>query len=526
MTAPTEAPPPSELDLSVTRCGLARAAAGLLVFFAVAFGVPVYEAFQGNWLGKDPGAIEMAEIRTGDFAGRIADEYAKRSVLAETVRPLYNEGLYLAFERTAPQVTVGREGWLFDSMSLTRFRRDDTPEVIERFSDLLARLSKSLEKRGTKLLFMPIPVKATIYPDMLRQSVPRDEVWRPLVSALESRGVWVHDVAPSFDKDAHGLIFNPNNSHWTHETSCRTAVATAEMIRAAYGDEGVPGNEVTGRVREGRKHPLLGDLGKLLGFREGSAAYNKVLYPYQFIDGVDEKGQRLHNFEAGQDLVLVGSSFSYSYQFGPILSATLKRKVEDLSAAGLGGIGAMSRLFDGIGSGGRDLPRCIVWEFPEKYLLYETDDVFQYLGDLNRSMENLSYLGWDATPLEYEVKSSNDLSYEIDERNLIGKPDGYDPYLMVKVKNPIIVDGSWAIAYRVQAEKPTTTKILFDFGGGLKRLEGCVSSVAGRNRMAQVVIRMPDLPEFTGKSIVGFRIDPVDTKTDFVLRDLAILRKP
>ena len=117
------------------------------------------------------------------------------------------------------------------------------------------------------------------------------------------------------------------------------------------------------------------------------------------------------------------------------------------------------------------------------------------------------------------------MEIEIDESGGLvrGDPSGYDPYLILKLREPIPVDGSWALAYRVQADARTRTKVLFDFGHGLRRLEGCIEPVAGRKKTTQVVIRVP---EDAGDAVHGFRIDPVDTKTPFVLRDIAVLRRP
>jgi SGNH hydrolase-like domain, acetyltransferase AlgX len=502
---------------------------GLLAFFLVAFGVPLYEASQGNWLGRGLGEPDWEKIRTGETASRITAEYAAQSRLADEVRPLYNEMLYLGFERTVDSVVPGiitEEGtrWFFASASLYRFQDPEAPRLVARFAELVDRLSRNLEARGTRLLLMPLPVKPTVHPEKLRHPVARAEVWRPMVEALKARGVWVHDVAPSFDLERHGDVFNPNNTHWTNETAYRTALATAEIIGEAYGED-LPGVPVKGRFRRSEPRAVTGDLGRSLGFRPGSRAEELIKYPYTFIDGVGEDGMRLSGFEPGQDLVLVGSSFCFSYQFGPMLSAALGRQVEDLSDRGLGGVGALSRLFENIGAEGRNLPKLIVWEFPEKYLLFETDQLLSYLSELNLTLGDPTYLGWDATPLPFKVKKANELPYEIggDGTVITGKPLGYDPYLILELEEPIPVDGTWALAYRVQAEKKTRTKILFDFGKGLVRLEDCIQPVSGRNKTTQVVIRVP---EGSGAAVHGFRIDPVDTKSPFVLRDIAVLRRP
>ena len=156
-----------------------------------------------------------------------------------------------AAEAEAQQTTVvsGKEGWLFfapelRSMSVGQFWGDAAQRVSRasnpEFADPLPAIldfKSQLDKAGISLIFVPIPAKATIYPEMLSEhedaTARTDEYHLKFYDILRKHGVNVLDLTPLFLKNRFtdaGPVYCKQDTHWSGQGCVLAAEAIAEAI--------------------------------------------------------------------------------------------------------------------------------------------------------------------------------------------------------------------------------------------------------------------------------------------------------
>ena len=148
-------------------------------------------------------------------------------------------------------VVAGRAGWLFDQRELTAITgagpmvkdvtQPHTPE--SKALDEIIAFANSLKVRGIPLLLVPVPMKATLYPEALTNADP-DESPAPLThpslslmyEALAKEGVDVQDITAALMqlKTRHKEVFFKQDSHWTPEAMQEIAKALSNHVRNKY----------------------------------------------------------------------------------------------------------------------------------------------------------------------------------------------------------------------------------------------------------------------------------------------------
>ncbi|MCX7426189.1 MAG: hypothetical protein NTW96_11295 [Planctomycetia bacterium] len=175
----------------------------------------------------------------------------------ETLRPRMQQFLLATLGDTGAKALAGREDWLFyrpgvrylvepnraerdDGGSIWvqppsgETRRDSVVAAIVRFRDQLA-------QRGIQLLVVPIPGKASVYPDMLSRRA--EGTWRDfrspteeLLEELERRGVNAVDLFAVFREARQAAASDPalylaSDTHWTPAGAKVAADAVAQRLR-------------------------------------------------------------------------------------------------------------------------------------------------------------------------------------------------------------------------------------------------------------------------------------------------------
>ena len=189
------------------------------------------------------------------------------------------------------KVYLGRDGWLFlrpgvdyltgppflDPRRLERRARSGESWEEPPQPDPLAAIldfHRQLERRGIRLLVLPAPTKAMIYPEKLRPGTTADEnlhnpSFAAFRAALEGHGIEVFDPAPAMleakqtgDED----VFLRTDSHWSPAGLDAVAAALAERLRElGFGQPRAPGVRRATVVHRGD-----GDLERMLELPEGS----------------------------------------------------------------------------------------------------------------------------------------------------------------------------------------------------------------------------------------------------------------
>lgn len=191
-----------------------------------------------------------------------------------------------AAEAEAQQTTVvsGKEGWLFfapelRSMSVGQFWGDAAQRVSRasnpEFADPLPAIldfKSQLDKAGISLIFVPIPAKATIYPEMLSEhedaTARTDEYhlkYLKFYDILRKHGVDVLDLTPLFLKNRFtdaGPVYCKQDTHWSGQGCVLAAAAIAKAIGTPAWAAETPKNDIK---TETRTIAITGDLWKELG---------------------------------------------------------------------------------------------------------------------------------------------------------------------------------------------------------------------------------------------------------------------
>lgn len=195
----------------------------------------------------------------------------------------------LADEASAAGTSVikGRDGWLFFAQELRHLgagpfwgeravevSRATRADAADPLPAILA-FKHELDQRGVKLIMVPVPPKAVVYPDKLPD--PDDGTWKepPLrrdpqhqafYDLLRSEGIEVLDLTGHFLDNRHherGSLYCRQDTHW----SGAGAVLAAEQIAAFLRRElNLPDREALDA--EWRTVEITGDLWRMLNDRD------------------------------------------------------------------------------------------------------------------------------------------------------------------------------------------------------------------------------------------------------------------
>ena len=229
-----------------------------------------------------------------------------------------------AAEAKAQKTTVvsGKEGWLFfapelRSMSVGQFWGDAAKKVSRasnpEFADPLPAIldfKAQLDSAGISLIFVPIPAKATIYPDMISEHGPvttrTDEHHQEFYDILRKNGVNVLDLTPLFLQNRFtdsGPVYCKQDTHWSGEGCMLAAEAIAKAIGVPAWITEMPKRSVeteTGTVE------IIGDLWKELGDQNLQKEQLRLTYV----------GENIGASWRGSPIVLLGDSHSLVFHAG------------------------------------------------------------------------------------------------------------------------------------------------------------------------------------------------------------------
>lgn len=220
---------------------------------------------------------------------------------------------------------MGHEGWLFYQPELAALSgygplrveprspmKDPTVGRLRPAKDVILEFHGQLKERGVKLMLVPVPVKATIYPEYITGSIPRESeapVFHPdeglLFDELRAAGMDVVDIVPAMLqlKEKKKQVYLKQDTHWTWDTMQVLAKALARHVRKNHPNlaEKEPEDMITPRAITGSS---IGDLVKLLDLGEDAPFSPEE---QTFVSVPDLKP------DANAEVVLMGDSFVNIY---------------------------------------------------------------------------------------------------------------------------------------------------------------------------------------------------------------------
>lgn len=229
-----------------------------------------------------------------------------------------------AAEAEAQKTTVisGKEEWLFfapelRSMSVRQFWGDAARKVSRgsnpEFADPLPAIldfKAQLDSAGISLIFVPIPAKATIYPEMISEhgtmTARTDEYHQKFYDILRGHGVNVLDLTPLFLKNRFtdaGPVYCKQDTHWSGQGCVLAAEAIAKAIGTPSWIADIPKRSVE---TETATVEIIGDLWKELGDETLQKEQLRLTYV----------GENIGASWRGSPVVLLGDSHSLVFHAG------------------------------------------------------------------------------------------------------------------------------------------------------------------------------------------------------------------
>jgi alginate O-acetyltransferase complex protein AlgJ len=185
-------------------------------------------------------------------------------------------------EQQGTTVVEGRDGWLFFGPELrhlgvgefwgdrasevSRARRPEWADPIPAILDF----HRQLASVGVELIIVPVPPKASIYPEKLSsvelsEPPPRLDIHhQEFYDVLRSHGVTLFDLTPTFlshRRHARGPLYCRQDTHWSGTGTVLAAEQISAQVRSKRWFEAVPKESYQ---REWRNVEIAGDLWKAL----------------------------------------------------------------------------------------------------------------------------------------------------------------------------------------------------------------------------------------------------------------------
>ncbi len=224
---------------------------------------------------------------------RVYDSGVASAAFTDAPRALTQQVLTQVLGKGNDRVIPGRDGWLFyrpELQALTGYGPVlPEPHSVSRDPALLdwqaplepiREFASQLKERGVALWLVPVPMKPTIYPEMITGSPAAGPVRHRdaavFFQQLSGAGVKVLDLAPMLwaakaQDAAEGPVYLKDDTHWTTRGLLKVSAMLAEAVRAQpwwVAPAAADGAWTISRVSSAPGH---GDLVEKLGLRHPDA---------------------------------------------------------------------------------------------------------------------------------------------------------------------------------------------------------------------------------------------------------------
>ena len=162
--------------------------------------------------------------------------------IGQIVRPWIQCVRFVLLEDTGDNAVMGRDGWLFYRPAVRYLIESWSPEgdqIQGNVSDAIISFREELAQRGIRLLVMPAPNKASIYPEMLAARVdgmvgPVNATTRDILAKLREADIDILDLFEVYHQ-ANEMSGSPRyylaqDSHWSPEGMRLAAEAVAGRL--------------------------------------------------------------------------------------------------------------------------------------------------------------------------------------------------------------------------------------------------------------------------------------------------------
>jgi len=308
-----------------------------------------------------------AKLSDGSWARMLERDRRLRSRVRGWVNDPYALALYRWLGEAGDRVVVGRDGWMFlqNQVELPTLARRDEESLLGSSAALFATLERFLDARGIEMVALPAPRKSAVCAAFLPPGMDPDAgLDARLVDAVAARGVPVVDLPRLFAEHDPAELYFRRGTHWTEVAADLAAREIARLTGLL-----VPAAARATRIERvpmpaaRQDMTLLFNVGLGLDESRAEALKDDVVA----LDVVDADGSPLEArfSDPIRRIELIGTSFTHSYQLGPLLEHYVGEPVGVFARDGHLSHSALSRMMARARAEGR-LPELLVFEQPNQ----------------------------------------------------------------------------------------------------------------------------------------------------------------
>lgn len=215
----------------------------ITVFLAMIFGVPFGQVLIEVGQGQTPFALELFRRKpTVENLRKFENDLEQRSWFERKLRPWMQYARFLVLRETGAKAVVGNRGWWYYRPGVRYLvEPPPAPSDYQHTVDVIANFRDQLAARDIALLVVPVPGKATVYPEYLvrgaeHPDTPEESPTLRLIRDLKEADVHVVDLNTFFQQarrhnDAQSQwLYLPRDTHWTPYGAERAAEHVASRI--------------------------------------------------------------------------------------------------------------------------------------------------------------------------------------------------------------------------------------------------------------------------------------------------------
>lgn len=349
----------------------------LLLFFVLVLGTAtVPRLFQSEWADE----LNWNGLAKGKLTSKLEARLQEQMVFKEGIRSLWGTLNYWLFKTGQSGVVVGQEGWLYSQEEFGMYKPNlsafnDNLERIFKYRDILSSLDISL-------YVVLIPSKVRVVPEKLgyhQLSTDMLATYEVVKQALIDKSVFAVDVRDVFQNLETGRApYFKTDTHWTQEGAYASALALRNSILETCRT--LPWSRAKFELSHGPQMALNGDLAKFipLGYFKDIVPLEKERMSVPIVsksEASTEKGAMSLFDDQGNEVVLVGTSYSAieDWGFAAFLTHVLGTDVLNMAEAGQGPFLPAQKLIASILDGQIAVPKAVIWEIPERYMVMEQE---------------------------------------------------------------------------------------------------------------------------------------------------------
>lgn len=314
----------------------------------------------------------------GQATQKIETAYNKESPLAQISKNIWTYLHFYLFGQARNQKILieTHEGdtWLFTSEEY-----DIPKNANKHYQENMAyirHVATQLQAENISLQIILIPAKTRLFASKTKPALLRQNLYQETLATLSQEQIAVTPALHVLQNRPEQKTFFQYDTHWTPVGAAIVAEKTAQDIEAKIAD--LPKTNFTREKQENLTHH--GDLLRYLPFtnlkKHGFTDEAYEAYHYEAITRDIDAASLFGDTEL--PIALVGTSYSANniWQFEAALKYALQIDIMNLATEGFGPFHAMKTALES------DFmqetpPSLIIWEIPERYLLYPNGQVTQ-----------------------------------------------------------------------------------------------------------------------------------------------------